>query len=315
MWVILAIFSAFLLGIYDIFKKLSLQDNAVLPVLFFSTLTSAIVFSPLVIISHFHPEYSNHNWYIKPQTITGHLFFLLKSAIVGTSWIFAYFAVKNLPLTIAAPIRASAPLWTLLGALLIYGERMNLLQWVGVVLTITFYYGFSFTGKKEGISFRKNKWVLFMTIATLVSSASGLFDKYLLAHFDRLAVQGWSYIYMVPINLFIITFFWLPKREQYAPFKWRNTIILIGLTLAIADFVYFKALSLPGALIAVISTVRRSSSIVSFIFAAILFKEQNIKIKGLLLLGILLGIILIALGSNPNTYSSIVNFFAAIFSK
>lgn len=298
MWVLLGVLSAFLLGIYDIFKKVSLQNNAVLPVLFFSTLTSAILFLPLVLISHFHPEWSGLSWYIKPQNLTAHLFFLLKAAIVGSSWVFAYFAVKHLPLTIAAPIRASGPLWTLMGALLIYGERMNLLQWIGVALTIIFYYGFSLSGEKEGISFRKNKWVLFMVLATIIGSASALMDKFLLAHFDRLAMQSWSYIYMLPINAFLIVFFWLPKRKQYAPFKWRYSIIFIGLTLSIADFIYFKALASPGALIAIISTVRRSSSIVSFILAAILFREQNIKEKGLLLLGIFIGIVLIVLGSH-----------------
>ena len=143
MWVLLGVASAFLLGIYDIFKKVSLQNNAVLPVLFFSTLTCATLFLPAIVISHFHPEFANHAWYIKPQSLNAHLFFLLKAAIVGTSWVFAYFAVKNLPLTIAAPIRASGPLWTLLGAIMIYGEQMNAIQWLGVILTILFYYGLS----------------------------------------------------------------------------------------------------------------------------------------------------------------------------
>jgi bacterial/archaeal transporter family protein len=295
-WVLLGMVSAMLLGVYDIFKKLSLRDNAVLPVLFFSTLTSSLIFLPFLIISSQHPELSGHFWFVKPQSSIAHLHFFIKSVIVGTSWVLAYFAVKNLPITIASPIRSSGPFWTLIGAILFFGETMNLLQWVGLLLTIGFYYLFSLSGKKEGISFKTNKWVLFMTLATVIGSISSLYDKYLVHHYDKMAMQCWFSIYMVPIMSSLLLFVWLPNRKKYAPFQWRYTIILIGATLTIADFMYFWALSYDGSLIAIISTVRRSSVIVSFSLGAIILKEKNIKHKALILLGILAGIALIILG-------------------
>lgn len=296
MWVFLAVVSAMLLGVYDIFKKLSLRENAVLPVLFLSTLTSSLLFLPFLLISQRHPEFSGHFWYVGPQSLEAHLHFFLKSIIVGSSWVLAYFAVKNLPITIASPIRSSGPLWTLLGAILIFGERMNVLQWTGVLLTMAFYYLFSLSGKKEGISFRSNKWVLFMTLATIIGSISGLYDKYLVAHYDKIAIQCWASMYMVPIMASLLLLIWFPNRKKYVPFQWRYTIILIGATLTIADFAYFWALSYPGSLIAIISTVRRSSVIVSFSLGAIILKEKNIRYKALVLLGILAGIGLIILG-------------------
>jgi len=102
-WVLLGMVSAMLLGVYDIFKKLSLRDNAVMPVLFLSTLTSSLLFLPILLVSHSHPELSGHFWYIKPQNLTAHIHFFVKSIIVGSSWVLAYFAVKNLPITIASP--------------------------------------------------------------------------------------------------------------------------------------------------------------------------------------------------------------------
>jgi bacterial/archaeal transporter family protein len=295
-WVLLAVASAILLGVYDIFKKLSLQENAVLPVLFFSTLTAAIIFLPLLLLSQYKPEFSHYFWYIKPQTFSAHLFFMLKSVIVGSSWVLAYFAVKHLPITIASPIRASGPLWTLSGAIILFGEKMNTWQWIGTIVTIVFYYIFSLSGKKEGISFRTNKWVLFMTLSTIIGAVSGLYDKYLVHHFDKMAIQCWSSIYMVPIMTSLLLFVWIPNRKKYAPFEWRFPILLIGSTLVIADFFYFWALSHDGALIAIISTVRRSGVIVSFSLAAIIFNEKNIKHKAFALLGILIGIGLIILG-------------------
>lgn len=295
-WVLLGVVSAMLLGVYDIFKKLSLRDNAVLPVLFFSTLTSSLIFLPLLLTSHFHPEFAGHFWYIKPQSAIAHLHFFIKSIIVGSSWVLAYFAVKNLPITIASPIRSSGPLWTLMGAILLFGERMNAWQWTGVLVTMFFYYLFSLSGKREGISFRNNKWVLFMTLATIIGSISSLYDKYLVAHYDRMAMQCWFCIYMVPIMAALLLVVWVPNRKKYVPFQWRYTIILIGATLTIADFAYFWALSYSGSLIAIISTVRRSSVIVSFTLGAIVLQEKNIKYKALALIGILMGIGLIILG-------------------
>lgn len=51
MWLLLAFLSATLLGFYDVFKKKSLKDNAVLPVLFLNTFFSSLIFLPFILIS------------------------------------------------------------------------------------------------------------------------------------------------------------------------------------------------------------------------------------------------------------------------
>jgi transporter family protein len=297
MWVLGALLSAFLLGVYDLFKKTSLNNNAVLPVLFFSTLTSSLLFLPVLFISNFSSDYQSAFWYVAPQSYEAHIHFFIKSVIVGSSWVLAYFSMKHLPITIVSPIRSSGPLWTLLGAIIIFGESMTLLQWIGLVTTIGFYYTFSLYGKKEGLSFRKNKWVMFMVLSTIIGSISSLYDKYLIAHYDRMAMQCWFSLYMVPITAGLMFFVWYPNRAKFTPFQWRLTIMLIGITLTVADFIYFWALSQDGSLISIISTVRRGSVIVSFSLGAIIFKEKNIKIKALILAGILAGIGLIIWGS------------------
>lgn len=47
MWLALAFLSAFLLGCYEVNKKMSLNGNAVIPVLFFNTLISSLIFRPV----------------------------------------------------------------------------------------------------------------------------------------------------------------------------------------------------------------------------------------------------------------------------
>ncbi len=49
MWIVLAIVSALCLGVYDVFKKLSLNANNVLIVLFLNTLFSSLLMAPIIV--------------------------------------------------------------------------------------------------------------------------------------------------------------------------------------------------------------------------------------------------------------------------
>lgn len=299
MWLILAIASSVFLGVYDIFKKMSVNGNAVLPVLLFATISGSLLFLPVIILSSIYPDANEGQFWFIPQ-VSGHahLLFFIKAVIVASSWILAYFAMKNLPITIVTPIRASSPVWTLLGAIVIFTEVLTPLQWLGLIITLVAYYVFSLAGKREGISFAKNKWVLFIVLATLIGAGSSLYDKFLTARYDRIALQAWFSVYLVVVLLPVVLIFWFPRRSKLTPFRWHWAIPLIGIFLVIADFLYFYALSYQDSLISLISTLRRGSVITSFFLGALIFKgEKNIRMKGIILIFILLGIAIIMLGS------------------
>lgn len=295
MWLILTLFSAFFLGFYDILKKESLKDNAVWPVLFFGALTSTLIFIPIVLMSEYGILKSGNFIFAPRLTTQEHLMVLLKTFIVLISWVFNYFALKHLPLTIVAPVRATGPLWTLVGALILFGEQLNIYQWAGMVLTLFFFFRFSTVGKLEGLSFRNNKWMWFIIVGTIAGSVSALYDKHILRQVDRVAVQAWFSFYQV-LLLLPVLWFVRRKRPEREPFYWRWTIPLIGLFLVVADFLYFYAISEPESLISVISALRRSSVIIPFLFGALIFGEKNVKKKALYLGGILIGIALLFLG-------------------
>jgi transporter family protein len=298
MWALLGIIAAVLLGFYDVFKKTSLNSNAVIPVLLISVSTSAIIYLPFIFGSRLEPEFFHSiNLYIPQPTAHEHLLVFLKAVIVLSSWILSFFAIKHLPLTIVTPIRATGPLWTLFGALIIFSEYLNSLQWAGIIITLIFFYLFSTTGKLEGIHFRKNKWVFLIILATLLGSASGLYDKYIVSTTDRLIVQVWSGIYQMILMIVIFAVLWYPNRRKTTPFKWRWSIPLIGVFLILTDFFYFYALSDPEALISILSGIRRSGVVISFIFGAIFLKENNIRKKSIFLAGIIIGVLLMVFGS------------------
>ncbi len=298
MWLLLAFLSAALLGFYDVFKKESLRDNAVIPVLFLNTLFSTLLFLPFIVVSARVPGVLEGTLFYVPQAGWDvHRFIVLKSALVLSSWVFGYFGMKHLPLTIVGPINATRPVMVLVGAMAVFGERLNLWQWAGVALAVASFFLLSRSGRKEGIDFAHNRWVVFVVLAALLGAASGLYDKYLMGRFDRMAVQAWYNVYQLPMMGAALLALWLPSRRRTTPFRWDWCILLISLFLSAADFVYFYALSLEGSMISIVSMVRRGSVVVSFLCGALLFREKNLKSKAVDLLLVLIGMICLYLGS------------------
>lgn len=298
MWLILAFLSATLLGFYDVFKKKSLQGNAVLPVLFLNTLFSSVIFLPFILLSAFVPGVLHGSMFDVP--VVGwevHKFIIIKSFIVLSSWIFGYFGMKHLPLTIVGPINATRPVMVLVGAMLIFGERLNLYQWIGVLLAVLSFFMLSRSGKKEGIDFKRDKWIFFIVLAAITGAVSGLYDKYLMKQFHPMVVQSWYNIYQLFIMGTVIMLLWWPKRKNSTPFHWDWTIPLISIFLCAADFVYFYALSYDDSMISIVSMVRRGSVIVSFLFGALLFHEKNLRSKAVDLILVLIGMLFLYWGT------------------
>ena len=221
--------------------------------------------------------------------VQAHLLVVLKAFIVLSSWICGYFGLKHLPLSIVGPINATRPVLVLVGATLIFGERLNPYQWVGVLLTILSVFLMSRTGKKENIDFKSNKWIWCLAGAVLMGAVSGLYDKFIMKQLSPMFVQSWFNFYQMIIMAVICGLLWYPRRHESTPFTWRWSIPLISLFICIADFAYFTSLNNPESMISVVSLVRRSSVIVSFACAALIFKERNLRAKivdlGLILLG------------------------------
>lgn len=305
MWLILAFLSATLLGFYDSFKKKSLDGNAVIPVLFLNTLFSSLIFLPFIILSANSNMLDGTIFHVESGGWDVHKYIILKSIIVLSSWVFGYFGMKHLPLTIVGPINATRPVMVLVGAFLFFGERLNLYQWIGVALAVASFFMLSRSGKKEGIDFKHDRWIYYIVLAALLGAVSGLYDKYLMAPeghggvgLDRMIVQSWYNIYQCGMMGVMLMLLWWPRRNETTPFHWDWCIVFISIFLSAADFVYFYALSIPGAMISIVSMIRRGSVVVSFLFGAVLFHEKNLKSKIVDLLLVLLGMLFLYIGSN-----------------
>lgn len=298
MWLALAFLSAALLGLYDVSKKQALKDNAVIPMLFFNTFFSMLIFFPLITMSVVSNVLDDTILYVPMCGWEVHKYIILKAVIVLSSWIFGYFGMKHLPITIVGPINATRPIMVLLGALLLFGERLNGYQWVGVLLAMVSFMLLSRSGKKEGIDFRHNRWIYFVVLSSLLGAVSALYDKFLMQRFDSMVVQSWFTVYQFFIMSVLVLVLWAPTRHKTTPFHWSWAIPLISIFLSVADFAYFTSLAQEDSLISVVSMVRRGSVVVSFLCGALLFREKNLRSKALDLLLVLLGMLFLYWGSH-----------------
>lgn len=290
MWILLAICSALGLGFYDIMKKMSVHDNNVPTVLFFNTLFGTLLMSPIVVMNIVEGGFGLND------TLTGHLQIILKAVIVLGSWILGYFSIKHLPLTIQGPINASRQVIVLVGALLVFGERLNLLQWAGILLGFLSLFMISRIGSAEGFSFKRSRWLWMSIGATMLGAVSALYDKYLLRSYEPLEVQAWYSLYQMLI-MGIILLVLGRAGSLGGRFRWRWSILGISIFLTAADIAYFYSLSQPDSMISVVSMIRRGSVLVSFAYGVIILHERHVRQKLIDLAILFTSLLLLILGS------------------
>lgn len=306
MWTVLAFISALCLGCYDISKKIALRQNAVVDVLTISISVSAVLLSVPLLLSCSMPEMMMSTpFYVPALDWQGHLYTILKSVIVLSSWVFAYISLKHLPLSVVSPMQATRPMWTLIGALLLFDEHLNTWQWVGVLLAIGTIFIFSIHPHKKSnhpSSVSDNRYYFALALAILIGACSGLYDKYLMRRYDHNAVQVY-YTFYQAVMMGIV---WMIDR--YAKRKKSNEpmlitpssilpIVCISLFLIVSDNVYMLALRDPDSMIAVVSTIRRGGAVIGFAYGLLVLKEHDAMRKVLCMLGICAGLVCLAIGS------------------
>lgn len=299
MWIALTFTSALLLGFYDIFKKRSVNDNAILPVLFFSTMISALIFLPFIFISHLHPEwflngYITSNFYVEPITSRQHLLIMGKTLMILLSWMCSYTAMKYLPITIVGPVNQLRPSISLVLMLLVFHNPLNAWQWIGIVLAIVSFYLMGRSGKLEGIRFESNKWVYMLLASAVLIAVSGIYDKFLLSGEDMapVTIQAWYTIYEFLFMIVFVLILWYPIRKTH-PFEMRWAIVIMAVFLSLADCIYLSGLKQEDVVMALVPLILNGVRLVlSFFYGALLFHEKNIKSKIVPLTMIIVALIL-----------------------
>jgi len=280
MWLWFSVCSALLLGLYDVAKKQALRRNGVLVVLFCATALSTLFLIP----------------FFSSGSLQDHLQLVVKAVLVSSSWISGMIALRLLPLTTVSTIKASRPVFVVIFSIILFSERLNGWQWAGVLLVLAALFLLSRSSRKEGISFTSNKGIACMIISVLTGAGSALYDKHILSRLEPLFVQSWANLY-ITVLLGLILLVEALRGRQEVKFSWDWMIIVIAVLITISDALYFYAVKDEGALLSVISMIRRSSVIITFIFGAVLFKENHIRDKAVDLLILMAGVALLLFAS------------------
>ncbi len=293
MWIVFAVISSLSLGFYDVFKKRALEGNNVYIVLLLNTLLCSLFMSPVLFAMAGGCDSA-----FGRLTFADHRYIILKSVIVTASWLLGYWVIKKLPLTITGSVNALRPVLVLTGALILFGEHPNALQWTGIALGFVSLLWVGFIGSREGLSQSSRKWLVMGLLSVVLWAASGLYDKFLLERFTPLAVEAWYSFYQLVIMSVVVGLLLLRShRADRDPFRWKWSILFISVFIALADLSYFMALSIPGSLVGVVSMTRRGSALVSFFYGIFILRERNMKLKIVDLLILVAGVACLIAGS------------------
>ena len=286
-----------MLAFYDLAKKASVKENAVLPTLLCSTVFGCATFAAGL-------AFAGRLDALGAASATVVLLAAAKSVIVATSWVFTFCALRTLPVSIATPIRASAPALVCVVAFFAYGEVPGAVQALGMILVFAGYFAFSLAGRYEGIDFFRSRPVWCAIAGALCSACSSLWDKYIF-QVRGAPVETVQMLFQLGL---VVTYALLLGAAKTAAalsrgaavparrFEWRWTIPFVGILLAGADWLYFKGLAIPGVPISAASLMRRFSVVITFVLGAKFFHETNLCRKAVALALILAGVVLLCRG-------------------
>ena len=281
MWLWLSVCSALLLGSYDVVKKQALKRNGVYWILVGSTALTSLFLCP----------------FLSAGTLQAHLNLILKAVLVSTSWVSGLIAMQVLPLTTVSTIKASRPMFVVIFSIILFGERLNLLQWLGVAVVMAALFLSSRSKRHETDKANSAKGMICMAISVISGAASALYDKHILKQLEPLFVQSWTNVYITLLLAAILLVRYLTDREHFEPFVWDWKILLIAVLITAADMIYFFAMKDPDALLSVVSILRRCSVLITFVGGVLIFKEGHIRDKVTDMLLMAAGVALLLIGS------------------
>ena len=205
--------------------------------------------------------------------------------------------MECLPLTTVSTIKASRPMFVVIFSIILFGEKLNLTQWLGVALVMTALVLSSRTKRHDTDKQTSTKGVSYLIISVLSGAGSALWDKMILQQMEPLFVQSWTNLYVTLLLGLIQLVRYLSDKQDFERLTWDWWLLVIAVLITVADALYFFAVKEPDAMLSIVSTIRRTSVIITFVGGALLLKEGQVRDKAFELVLMLGGVALLLGGS------------------
>ena len=279
MYIFLALLSALFLGCYEVLKKVSLKKSSIHETLFFYCLCGFFV--SLVFI----------NKAISIDFIDV-LIILMKSGIIVLNWFLVLKCMQKLDVAIVVCFSLLNTTLVVFFSHFIFGEVITIMHFLSLFFIATGIILLTLLERKETKEQVDNqyKYVIFLVLGSMLGACSAMLDKYLIN--VRNVESGAVLVWFLFFNSIIYGMIYLCKNKkiEFKKLKSNYWLVLTGIGIALADVVYYSAISLAGAQISLISILRKCSVIVATILASLFLKEKHLFKKLGVLVIMIIGI-------------------------
>ncbi len=272
-WFIIATISAVLSAAAAILQKKVLFKITALE---FSFLVSVII----LIFSLFIP-FSTNIMSIPTSTL---IIILFKSLLGGMAFLLVMMSLEHNQISVALPILGLTPAVTAIAALIMIGETLTGIEWIGIIMMIAGTYTLESKPHQnifqpfKDIMATKNHYYMYGALALF--AISSVFDKILMSGYKTEPLVVLFYQHIIYCSMFVV---FLLLRRQSIQLVVRKGITLMPIIIIIAlltvayRFTQLEATKL--APIALVLAVKRTSILYASFFGGKLFADERLSRK------------------------------------
>lgn len=285
-WYIIALGSALFVGLYEIAEKKALVRERSLIFLLVSSLVMLVLSLPLAIFGH-----------VELLDLQMTMYILAKCVFAVTLFILCGKAMKHMEISEFAPLMNLSPLILFIPSIFILQEKLTLVNTVGVLMII---FGAYVVELKDGWKTPlkralKNKYIHFLFLAFIFNALSATMDKFILAkpiNVDTFFIYNRIFIAV----LLLVAYFVFKDKGSSVKLTFQRSfwwILIASVLFMAADYIYFSAVAVPAALIALIIPLKRTGTLIATVLGGEMMKENNLLRKAGACVIMIIGVTLI----------------------
>ncbi|MBO4534107.1 MAG: EamA family transporter [Treponema sp.] len=286
MWILLVLLYGLLKGGREIAKKKAMSKNTVMEVLFVYTLMSFVFVLPEI------PQAGG----MEPRFFG---FIALKSFVMFLAWIFGFYSLKKMPVSLYGVLSLSRVLFSTFSGVIFLHEILKGNQIAGLVIVCAGLLLLRVTPGKKNLPDTEQQtgpeaavpeaaqteppapqaepvkpvFIILAFASCILNAVSGFMDKILMRDITSSQLQFWYMLFLV----IYYGLFMLIRRIKINPTVFKNVWVwALAIMFVIGDKALFIANGMEASRITIMTLIKQSACLVTIIGGKIFFKEEHI---------------------------------------